>query len=269
VERYGESKSVTKIIGCLIMLVGLAFTQVAKADVAAFCDTCSTDAQYKSFAKSMALNQTESEVLYFVMNSQTNQARKVTVFKEPDVGGYITTAFVQPATSDETAFVSATVRAFSSSEYLVPMPPSSEATGGASFTLSNIEIVGDQISRQPWMPVATANKINLWQAIWAAVTKKFRNQPIAIVVFLNGNVAKYSVLNPAGGAACCTYIPGSARDKYGHFINDSGLGGNGHASGGSYVSIGQTGNVIIQTSTVFYGCGRVGSGPLECYIIED
>jgi hypothetical protein len=269
VEIYGESKSVTKVIGCLIVLVGLAFTQVAKADVAAFCDTCSTDAQYKSFAKSMALNQTESEVLYFIVNTQTSQARKVTVFKEPDVGGYITTAFVQPAASDELAFYSTAVRAFSSGEYLVPMPPSTSENGGGSFSQFESQTVNDQINRQPWMPVAVTSKANLWDAIWAMLTNKFRKQPIAIVVFLNGDVAKFQVVNPAGGALCCTYIAGSARDKYGNFINDAGLGGNGHMSGGSYVKAGPTGNVIIMTSTVFYGCASSQSGPTECYIIEE
>lgn len=61
-----------------------------------------------------------------------------------------------------------------------------------------------------------------------------RSGPTATLVFLNGDVAQF-VLIP-GQPEVCTYKPGSARDRFGNFIMDKGLGGNGISDGNPYVN---------------------------------
>lgn len=259
-----------KFLRPLCLFFALMCSIPASAQVAAFCDTCNLDSEYRNAAKSIATGQPVGEQMYFLMNSQTGQARKVTVFKEPEAGGYIYYAVVAPAASDELQFYAGAMQAFSESSYVVPMPPQSEGIGGSSFSQQTREAVGAQIIRQPWMPATLANKASLTQVIWYAFTQRFRGVPIAIVVFLNGDVAMYSVVNPQGGAAaCCEYIAGSARDRNGVFISDTGFGGSGTSSGGSYVNAGQAGNVIIRSSSGFVSCGRQGNGPWICSIITE
>jgi len=141
----------TKVIGCLIVLVGLAFTQVAKADVAAFCDTCELNSEFKTFAKNMSYGQGEGTEIYVVMNSQKDIVRQVAVTKELDVGGYITLATVSNVSTNDFSYYLSVKAAFSNPEYVVTMPPTSNGTGGESFLSWRPETVYPAIFAQPWV----------------------------------------------------------------------------------------------------------------------
>lgn len=102
----------------------------------------------------------------------------------------------------------------------VPTPPPYSMD---SFQTAESQQVGLFIAQSP--PILNGIKIvkkTIWQALKVLVGK----YPIAILVFPNGDVAQYYILNPAAGALCCQYVIGTARDIAGNPIDPPAHGGN-------------------------------------------
>jgi len=71
--------------------------------------------------------------------------------------------------------------------------------------------------------------------LYKVLNQYFGRGPTGIYVFANGDVATYYIYPDLPGITACKYVPGTARDALGSFINDRGMGGTGISDGNPYV----------------------------------
>lgn len=199
-----------------------------------------------------------------VINPTTGNISFVHVEKETEPGFVFLTSEAVPATTAQKEDFNVVMQLFNA-EVLVPLLPKE---GTESFALYTNDGVSAQIATSEAVFLAGVNlrRFN----IFTALKMLFGRLPIAVVVFPNGDVAKFKIMNPAGGALCCEYVSGSARNSKGEFIPDSELGGNGVESGGEYVigtgSGGSTTEILfeIHLSNQSWSCATVGGIFLGC-----
>lgn len=225
-----------------------------------FCDSCSVEQDFRLYGEAAADHSGPGYEEILVINDSSSTLYDVLVFKERENGLLsIWGVAIQASPQDVSDYLDAK-DAFLKREHVVEIPPG----GGAdSFASSTQEAIGAHITPTQWY-VAATKKLSLFQALkW-----RLGYGPVAIVIFPNGDVAKYHVVPVIGYAACCTYIEGSARNRDGDFI------GPGVSDGSPYVSgTGGTGGPDTWTVAVSMAggtglvrvCGRVNGGPLNCY----
>ncbi|MCB1317847.1 MAG: hypothetical protein KDK27_17900, partial [Leptospiraceae bacterium] len=150
---------------------------------------------------------------------------------------------------------------FMKGEHIVEI--TSELPGSETFGSHSKEVVGSFVVQQTWYVQAT-RKINLFNALKAL----FGRVPVAIVVFPNGDVAKFKATPTQSYSTCCEYIPGTARNRNGEFIGPGTSNGEDYVrpyGGGGGPSTNQNWGVIIDSPGRGSGiCGRVNNGPLDC-----
>lgn len=93
-----------------------------------------------------------------------------------------------------------------------------------------------------------------------------KSGPVGTFIFSNGDVAQFTLVpeNPD----VCSYNPGTARNKNGQFINDSGLGGNGGGNGDNYVSSRPPNLEDILWHDYVFECGYVDGQLSRCMWIS-
>lgn len=228
-----------------IASVLLALCGVTQANASApnyfsiqFCSSCSDDATYKAHAEAVVSSFTAGEWNILVINPNTLEMRDVWVMKERDMGFSTVISTAQPSPQNVQDHVLTAIDLFTSSEIVVPI---GGGYGRDSYGTHTQEGVGDWLRTTPELGALVMD----WYSIWNALTVQFSGAPIFIVVFPNGDVAKFRIVNPGGGAAgCCVYIPGSARDADGNVLDSQApeggnayVGGSGGPSTGNPISI--------------------------------
>lgn len=200
-----------------------------------------------------------------VINQHTAEIWFVTVEREREYDLTWAIATAVPATAQQVQDFQVVYALAKSDEHLAQAP--SGGPGLGSFGLHEREHVGALIFQQDFMLSATENvrRVNLLGQIKSALGDGL----VVVVVFQNGDVAKFEVKAAgAGPSACCEYVDGSARDRNGNFINDSGFGGGGSSNGEAYVQrdYGSTGSNAIRVAVgaVTYSCTFVGAVLLGC-----
>ena len=201
---------------CAVMLF-LAVSVETKATEYVFCNSCFSKSDFENYAKGVHGNGFGFEN-YQVINDATGEIWNVYVERiyEPEVGLFLKVALGTPATAaDIQAYVD--VRDFvTKDERLVIVPPGTFPTDGY---VSHTSGTAAFISSQPWFPTLTQRPLA------TALSLVLGTNPVIVVVFPNGDVAKFEVVNMTGGTACCVYVPGSARDVDGNVIVDAPSGG--------------------------------------------
>lgn len=160
---------------------------------------------------------------------------------------------------------------------VVVMPPSTwwSDGGGLSFKYRNRERAGLAIFNSDGYEDYVGEHFvspqdNLIQIIWKGYfTNVMHDFPEVIVLYKNGDVAKFSITAPSEAPfGAFEYVEGSARDRLGNPLPD----GSGTVTGGSYVGPMPNGGVKIRPGNdedVWLVCSRVGGGPWSCYIQEE
>jgi len=88
--------------------------------------------------------------------------------------------------------------------------------------------------------------------------------PTVTVVFLNGDVAQFTLASPESNDVC-HYVAGTARNSQGLFIDDSGLGGDGISNGSGYLkATGSNSFNLEMNNDLYYACTRAGGGGWDC-----
>ncbi|WP_395374156.1 hypothetical protein [Marinicella sp. W31] len=194
----------------------------------AFCNSCFSEAEFKNYAKGYHGNQVGTQ-LYQVINYATEEVWDVSVtgwYDDVDENGtyyggngiFLSTAFaVIPPLEEINDFKALKQALKNEGDHLVVLPQNATG-GGASYAEHNQEFVGGVISAHP-LGLLGFRKVGLWNAI----KRIFGSARIYItVVFNNGDIATFEIVNPVGGAAgCCVYVSGTARDSLGRILNDS------------------------------------------------
>ncbi len=249
----------------------VAFVGQSHAANIVLCNTCVTQTDYERFAEGTVSGQSIGQFEIEVVNVLRFDSYFVTIEKEREYNLYFTITTSERATEAQRADIAAVWPAFEKAEHAVVI--TGDTPGTQSWGQHTREGVGSVIIVQPWMLTALGGgrRIDLWGALKAW----FGYSPVAVVVFANGDVAKFRVNNPMGTAAgCCEYIPGTARNALGEYISDSGLGGSGSSNGDGYVQVGygQNGDneIRIRVNTVLYICSFVstahGRELIGCYV---
>jgi hypothetical protein len=237
----------------------------AQAQTLALCPTCQTESQFELFGEGLANAYPHGMFEFEVANPVTGQSWFVTVEKEREYNltwTYSTAVRATPAQEEDFRVVWELFATTSETLIAVNQP----GQGGDSFRTHAMEMIGGLIFQHPRVAAATDNprKVKLSDQI-----KNMTSPPVFVIVFFNGDVAKFELVAPlAGYSACCRYVPGSARDKDGNFINDSGLGGSGGSSGDPYVNRdhGTNGNNAfrVRVGEIWYSCAYMDGKLISC-----
>jgi hypothetical protein len=227
------------------------------------CQSCTTQASFESFTEAYVGSHL-GQFAYTVINWNSEVAYDVWEDHEYDgeLHQYFVTVWSQPSAQSVKDAVERVKTALNEADTTIQLP---NTTGTASFATYESQAVGAIIVQQQWY--LTLSEDNLVFLVWQAITQDW---PIAAVLFPNGDVAKFTVKPNVGSSVCCTYVPGSARDINGNFINDSGLGGTGYTDGVPYVNrladdgSGATRLQIHMDQWVYFQCSRIGNGPWVC-----
>lgn len=235
------------------------------------CDTCSTYQDYSNRAKQWGQSQAAGYYDVFVLNNATNQIYMGDVYVELEPHNMkIVSAGLSPAPAEAKEFL-IDFKAYvaeAGEQLVVVMPPSTFGIGGENFKNSNPETIGLALNQDPLYAEFVKENFysdgNLAKIVWdGLVMLVTQAYPQMVAIFENGDVAIYDVKDPRGGAVCCQYVEGTARDKNGNFI------GSGSPSGGSYVGPLPGGGFKVTWHEVIVSCGRVGSGPWHCEIVSE
>lgn len=216
-----------KLVKFSILLILLTLSQLGFSKDYVFCNSCVSQADFKSFTKGHHGNQIGIKE-YQVVNYATEEVWDVTVtgwYDDVDLNGnpyggngiFLSMAQATLPPAIEVNDVKALLKAFKNEgEHLIVLPPNS-GSGGSSFSSMTPEFVGGVITVHP-LGLLALKKISFFNAIKTA----FGFGKILItVVFNNGDTATFEIINPAGGNLCCAYVPGTARDHEGRILNDS------------------------------------------------
>lgn len=266
------------------MLLFVGFDASANEGLFYICNWCESRSDFvaaaESRGRSLPVSQ-EAEYDVIVANDVDGVLFKGTMLVENWGGPINATAVLFQASSDlHLAYqdFKSFHAAAATGEVVVTMPPDTwpPGNGGGSFVGAERWVVGGEVVNHPLyldlvgehfpVPGNSLMKI-LFKGVSLIINGEY---PVVIVVFGNGDVAKYKITAPyESGALAIEYVEGSARDKDGKVLPD----GSGTSTGGSYVEpyygSGGTGLRIYTEDSVWVICSRVGSGPWTCYIQED
>jgi hypothetical protein len=245
---------IRSLFTCFVLLIlgVLSFqTDARAAEYGFFCNTCSVETDFRNYAVANT-PVTAGVFTVDVANYNTNIGYRVNIEREWDqeLRRYHTiVSSVAWTTTQKNGFVAAKGM-FSSQTIRVDAP---HGEGTESFRGSDLAAVSLVIAASPAMISVRPVSFSIWGAL-KALAGKF---PVAYVVFPNGDVAQYDIINPAGGATCCVYKRGTARDIYGNVIDLPGSGGNYVRNGGGDGTPGNPYQQRIDTSNWLYSCAWI------------
>lgn len=201
-----------KCIATLLFLVlQLALVSNANAygnhEYGLFCDTCSTQSDFETFAVANTPKRTGVSVTN-VANYNTNEIYVVTMEWERE--NQVWYHFVTDVTPGSQALVDGFVASkglFTGNVYMVPAPTGSGYEPFASWSGSETAAVSTAIAGTTAVAQAA-----LGNAFWNSFAARFFGYPVAVFVFQNGDSAQYKIVAPGQVGLCCQYIEGSAKD---------------------------------------------------------
>lgn len=211
-------------------------------ETAVMCTNCSTAGDFGTMAMSVSPNHV-GNYPYIVINPNTlvGYAIVVTVESEVGYGGQHVRDIASSTTSTELnqAVAYWTPKFKTAADISLYSTDSSPDDGTSSFLGSDVVHVCPLFAatgefQDMWHKYLQGG---FWPRVWNALWHGAVILPSGTFVFANGDVATYDLLveNAASPSAACKYRPGTARNATGQFINDSGMGGNGHSDGRDYV----------------------------------
>ena len=241
---------------------------------------CQTDEDFKAFAKA-ATGKSVGSFKFLVTNDSIRKTFDINITSEYDRETrryfYFVTYFVELTRNEEENF-SRLYRIYSGQTPIFADAKSLALTGAeySGFRLSTPEsICGVLTSTPAFIQAFGQNASGGPVSIFAKLLNQLYGRgPIGTFVFFNGDVAQYYVYPLEGDVVSrCRYVPGSARDALGYFINDQGLGGTGVGNGSNYVRTGGPGrfDILNSNSEVWRFCAyQLNSNGsrtlLGCYI---
>lgn len=202
------------------------------------CGGCQTSADYASMAKS-GVGARTGAFEFLVANPDINKVYDVKVQSEYDIElrryHYIVTYNQETPPDAEQAFAFF-YPYFSKSKQIYAEAPRGGGEGLNGFRVSDQGAVCTAFTGTAGF-VELHNQMNTGSGsiLYKVLNQYFGRGPTGIYVFANGDVATYLIYPDLPGITACKYVPGTARDALGSFINDRGLGGTGASDGNPYV----------------------------------
>jgi hypothetical protein len=243
-----------------VLLTIISFTSARAANLLT-CTNCSTQASFNSQALSAAPNRVGT-FEYLVANPNTNVVYDIVVEVDGDVGagGQHVRGIDSSTTSSDlnSAFAYWWPKFTTSAEgatLWVQAP--GDYNGISSFNAWTQEGVCDQFVHASKFRdmVAHFAEGGPLEMLFDVLEQKLGHGPVGVFIFYNGDVAEYYVYpNQVGLSNICYYVPGSARNYLGEFINDSGNGGTGHTNGSDYVRGGSQQYTIFLEPPEYLSC---------------
>ncbi|MBB5207073.1 hypothetical protein [Chiayiivirga flava] len=238
--------------------LSLAWTTSARAEphFAGVCNSCSTPAEFKSFAFGLVSSYAAGSWEIEVFNESTEILYIVNANKENDPAGPIEYGVALRASALKEDATVELAKFLRTQEHVLIMPV---GTIYSSFSQAQDWDVCSYGS-------AVYSSFNPASGVMGrAIQTLLGTQPALIAIFNNGDVAKYKLTDVRGGALSCQYEEGTARTSTGEVIDD----GSGDVTDSDYVSPAVPGVFIVRVREGTWGyryrsCGRVGNGPWTC-----
>lgn len=231
-----------------------------QAQSVTFCSYCTTEVQYEEAAMAF-WKQTgrKGDSVTEVINPSNAQTYFVEVIYQPADYAQMSVGSVSTGTTGDQAVAEAVIGLYGHGIFIGVQAGdkcANNATGAFnSFGMWSEDQTCPAIYIAFTSDPSTTPSVSMWTMITDSLeqgsitqaAKDYFGLPVATIVFLNGDVAQYTIDDP-GSNATCTYKKGSARTKNGQFINDSGNGGYGVSNGSGYVQEFSNGSTGIQVS---------------------
>lgn len=178
-------------------LFTLSFSAAAQ-DKVVFCNSCITADHFRSFGEGAAsVGGADEEIL--VINHNTDVLYTVVVLKERHNGYWEKWGVAYAASQQEILEYLQAKEAFQKGEHILTVPPGTY--GAESFSGYERQSVGTLIVNTPWYQAATRRPTLFRSLNWL-----FGKVPVAVVVFPNGDVAKFNAVPSSTASVCCDYI---------------------------------------------------------------
>jgi len=216
------------IFFCTAFLLVVAATNACAAtNYYFFCDSCSTEQNYRDYGVANT-PQAAGQDLVDIYNRTSHIGYHINITREYDneLHRYHTIITSSAFTTAQNAQYNATIQLFSAGKFPVeigeyPSPGSGYMPGTESFGSSTPEAIGSVVSR-------TLGVLGVLRTLgaWELVKEMFGVYPTAVVLFPNGDVAMYTVVNPAGGSLSVVYQAGTSRNANGDPLDPPAHGGN-------------------------------------------
>lgn len=241
-----------------------------------FCDACTTPSAFQGAALGYwKVNNIKGDYVTEVINSNTAQEFFVEIIYQPaDSPNYGVGPAVPGQTGDQ-AIVNAIIGLWYHHVFL--QVQESDFTSEDLYGTTGFESFDDwsEDSTCPgiYNAFTTDPSTQPGQAFWSIIQNFIENPtelvdrlnplaglPTITVVFLNGDVAQFTLASPDSNDTC-NYKKGTARNSQGQFIDDSGLSGNGISNGSGYVtSTGSNSFNVDLYGDLYYACTNAGAG---------
>lgn len=227
---------------CLVLLLFLSSNAeaITQNTPIVACNYCQTQTDFNNAALNARLSQdTNGYYEYLVINMTTSVLYDITTIKyqQYNVKSITSSAL---ATSDIVSAYNFWIPYFQAAGTGSPAQFALMSNGGygeASFYLSDQGSICTAFNGSlGFVAMAAEMNSSLGKLIEGSLNQFFGHGPEAAFVFANADVATYYIYPDDMGVYSCKYVPGTARDAYGKFINDRGLGGNGTSNGSNYVT---------------------------------
>ena len=232
----------------ILVVFSLLMALTANAKDYLICNTCFSQDDFKAYASGAHAGGTGD---YLVVNAVTDELWNVAVENsyEPEVGMWIKYAFISPASAQDVNDYLQLKEVAEKGGFLLTIPDENTGYGAESYASHTREGVGAYIVHDPRY-ITASRKVSLFKAILRAFGF---NKFVVTVVFPNGDVVQFNVIEDQSPALCCTEIPGTARDINGNVLDSHGQS-TGHGGGsGDYVQPNPNGDGLIVHMTPVRG----------------